>query len=98
MDYKMGGRDLFCESIRKRDKHTCQKCGKIWKEGTRRFDVHHLDENMEGEQRTSTWDREHPDRLITFCHRCHLREDSVSQSMIRGARIRRLRKIGERSK
>src|SRR3989344_3286690 len=42
------GRDRLRELVRIRDNHTCQKCGKKWIEGTRRLDIHHLDEEFEG--------------------------------------------------
>ena len=42
LDKSLTGKDRTRELARIRDKHTCQKCGKIWQEGQRRFDVHHL--------------------------------------------------------
>jgi hypothetical protein len=70
----MGGRDYFRELVRARDKHTCQDCGKKWEKGCRRFDVHHLDEKMDGNGRKPgalKYDKENMDRLITLCHKCH---------------------------
>jgi hypothetical protein len=68
------------EFARKRDNHTCQKCGKIWQEGSRRFDVHHLDESMES-IRDYLYDRSNLDKLITYCHKCHLNLHSVRKKM-----------------
>ena len=67
-----GGRNFIREIVRTRDNHTCQKCGKKWKKGMRKFDVNHLDET----QRTRSngiikYDKENMDKLITFCHKCH---------------------------
>jgi hypothetical protein len=70
-----GGRDFTRELVRMRDNHTCQRCGKKWKKGQRRFDVHHLDEKIIGKVNTLNipikYDRENMDKLITFCHKCH---------------------------
>ncbi len=73
------GRDNFRESIRERDNFTCQfpGCGKKWKEGARRFDVHHLDETIArvipSRKIPIAYDRSHPEKLITFCHKCHFK-------------------------
>lgn len=70
----MGGREWTRELVRARDNYTCQKCKRVWREGFRRFDVHHLDESMLGKTRskgTTKYDRENMDKLITFCHKCH---------------------------
>lgn len=75
-----GSRDFARERARRRDNYTCQNCRKIWIEGTRRFDVHHLDDDMEG-SRSPKWDRENLDRLITLCHKCHLNLDAVRKKM-----------------
>lgn len=65
---------------RARDKWTCQKCKRIWKMGERRFDIHHL--NGECGKRSRTYDRvKDIAGLITYCHRCHLNEDSVKLKM-----------------
>lgn len=74
--YKLEGIDLMRERIRKRDKHTCRICFEVWKLGNRRFDVHHLeDENGKsiGSKKDYRYDRNNPDKMITLCHRCHLR-------------------------
>jgi len=69
------GRDRIREQVRKRDNYTCQICKKIWVVGERRFDVHHLDEEMYGKNRSkliTRYDKNNKDRLITYCHKCHL--------------------------
>lgn len=85
------GRDFIREKIRKRDNYTCQNCGRVWLEGERRFDVHHMDEEFEGLDRTYKGvkrpkgqykiDKENQDRMITYCHKCHLNLDSVKKKM-----------------
>lgn len=70
------GRDFIREQVRKRDKYTCQKCGKKWKKGMRRFDVHHLN-GMCGKM-SRGYDRViYMDELTTLCHKCHFNTDSV---------------------
>lgn len=69
-----GGRNFVREMIRIRDKQTCQRCKKKWKEGKRKFDVHHLDEKMLGKTLSKgviRYDKTNMDKLITFCHKCH---------------------------
>lgn len=81
---KTGQRDRVREWVRIRDKRTCQICYRVWKEGERRFDVHHLDEKQEGrsgETGRSKWDFANMHRMVTLCHRCHLRLDSVRSKM-----------------
>lgn len=73
-----GARDRYRELIRIRDKHTCQLCDWKWKEGNRKLDIHHLDEEITGKLDTKkdipvSYDYEYPERCITLCHRCHLR-------------------------
>lgn len=51
--------------VRNRDNQTCQVCGRIWVEGDRKFDTHHI----YGDE-----DRKEPcdaTRLITLCRSCH---------------------------
>ena len=45
----------------------------------RRFDVHHLDHNKEGKHHALpiSYDRENMDKLITYCHKCHLSLDHI---------------------
>jgi len=71
-----GGRERIREIVRIRDSHTCQNknCLKVWVNGERRFDVHHLDENMLGKTRIKgiiKYDKENMDKLVTLCHKCH---------------------------
>lgn len=66
-----GGRDRIREKIRIRDKYTCQLCGKIWKKGKRRFDVHHKDCDKEKTKQCDNYEKE-KNNLITLCHKCHL--------------------------
>ena len=50
------------ESIRIRDEHICQICGKTTKQNGRKLDIHHIDytkENLDIEN------------LISLCHSCH---------------------------
>ena len=77
-------RDKRRELVRIRDGHTCQKCGKLWKIGMRRFDVHHLDENMDGKSRFNglhKYDIEHMKDLITLCHKCHMGLEETRERM-----------------
>lgn len=69
-----GYQDDIREVVRQRDRHKCQSCGIKWKVGTRKFDVHHLDEKMNGKSNTSgitMYDRKNLDKLLTLCHKCH---------------------------
>ncbi len=71
------------ELVRIRDNHTCQKCGKEWKEGMRRFDVHHLDENMFGKSNDKMihkYDAKNKDRLLTLCHKCHMQIHKMAKN------------------
>lgn len=66
------GRDATRELVRIRDNHTCRKCGKKWKKGERRLDVHHL--KGQCGKKSKKYDRKNEIKnLITLCHRCHLR-------------------------
>ena len=67
--------DYLREKIRIRDGHTCQKCGKKWRLGERRLDVHHLDitwENKSHNRGIYNYDNNNPKQLISLCHKCHL--------------------------
>ena len=69
-----GGRNFIREIVRARDKYTCQDCGKKWKVGQRRLDVHHLDKDQEGrskEKGVIARDKKNLHRMITLCHKCH---------------------------
>jgi hypothetical protein len=66
-----GGRDFRRELVRMRDKHTCQICKKKWRQGQRRFDVHHKDEDPNKTKQIDSV--EEFSNMATLCHRCHLR-------------------------
>jgi len=75
-----GSRDRNRELIRIRDNHTCQMCDKKWVEGTRRFDVHHLDEDKEKTRKADDLSKE-AENMITLCHKCHLNLPGHRKSM-----------------
>ena len=80
----LSGMDTLREKVRMRDKHTCQKCGKKWEKGKRRFDTHHLDEEYEGlngGRGYYTLDKTLLDRIITLCHKCHLNLPHIKAKM-----------------
>ena len=82
-----GGRNYIRELVRIRDNHTCQKCNKKWVTGERRFDVHHIDPNMEGKSKIKNivkLDKENFDKMITYCHKCHFSEHSVRERIKKG--------------
>src|ERR1044072_9184001 len=72
--YPLEGLDLVRERVRQRDLYTCQNFFKVWLPGTRRFDVHHLDEAMES-VKNYRYDNNNLDKMITYCHKCHLNLD-----------------------
>jgi 5-methylcytosine-specific restriction endonuclease McrA len=65
------GLDFIREKVRVRDNHTCQNCLKKWEPGMRRFDIHHLETEMES-VKSYNYDKDNQDKLITLCHKCHL--------------------------
>ena len=69
-----GGRDIFRETIRVRDKHTCRGCGKKWKEGQRRLDIHHKDLDSRKTKGELGCSNNQYSNLITLCHKCHCAE------------------------
>ena len=75
------GRDRLREIVRCRDSHTCQICSKVWQKEERRFDVHHLDENLEGKKGRKYLNNKDFDRMITLCHKCHFRLDSMRKKL-----------------
>lgn len=79
------GRDLNREKARLRDNHKCQRCGKKWKIGTRRFDIHHL-KGLCG-KKSRGYDKG-ISYLITYCHACHLSLHSVRSKMRKAYRKR----------
>lgn len=79
MTTKLTGRDYIRELARKRDKHTCQNCKRKWKKGERRFDCHHV---QGCGILTYKYDRKKDlGNLVTLCHSCHLRGESVIKKM-----------------
>lgn len=84
------GLDFIREKVRKRDNWTCQSCGKKWVTGTRRFDVHHIETHLES-VKDYQYEKRNLDKLITLCHRCHLRlphnRDKLSPLKERNKRI-----------
>jgi len=73
-------RDRNRELVRIRDKHTCQICGRIWKIGERRFDVHHKDCDDSKTRMVDNLKIE-IDNMITLCHKCHLSLPEHKQKM-----------------
>jgi len=69
---ELEGKDYLKEIVRIRDNYTCQLCGKIWKEGTRRLDVHHLNHLESQTEAMEYKNNKDLDQLITLCHKCHM--------------------------
>lgn len=67
---KFTGRDYTRELVRLRDNRTCQDCGKIWVEGTRRLDIHHLS-GLCGKKSKGYDSVKDSSNLISLCHKCH---------------------------
>ena len=78
------GMDFTRQIVRIRDQHTCQKkhggCGKKWRFGRRRFDVHHLNGVCGRNSRSYDKISELP-KLTTLCHKCHLNLKEVKKKM-----------------
>lgn len=81
------GRDFLREIIRKRDKYSCQICGKLWAEEERRLDVHHIDEEKEGINGRLYKNNKDFSKMITLCHKCHLNLDHLRRKMSAIGRI-----------
>lgn len=82
----MKSRDFAREIIRIKFNHTCQskKCGKKWKEGMRRFDVHHL-KGLCGKKSRKCDSVDDAKRNFTLlCHQCHMRKHTVRSRLISG--------------
>lgn len=87
--HSLEGRDLVREMVRARDGHQCMKCRAPWIIGSRRFDVHHLN-NLCG-KKSRKYDRlSEIDGLITLCHKCHLSLHSNQMKMAAASRPNRL--------
>ena len=69
-DSFLTGIEATRERIRARDNFTCQLCGKKWKKGERRLDVHHLDCDSLKTQKVEPMSE--AGNMITLCHKCHL--------------------------
>ena len=65
------GRDFKREQIRKYFNFTCQNCGRKWKEGERRFDVHHFGRGSLDSRKYDTGIID-PNLVTLLCHKCHL--------------------------
>ena len=76
--YGFQGMDYTREKVRIRDNQTCQNCGKIWVDGQRKFDVHHL--NGLCGKKSRKYDKvSEMDGLITLCHKCHFNHPEHSR-------------------
>ncbi len=83
---RLESRDRNRELVRIRDNHTCQICFKKWKKGTRRLDVHHLNDN-EGKASKAYESIEKILEIgyaITLCHKCHLNLPSEKEKISKG--------------
>ena len=80
---KFTGRDYWREWVRIRDKQTCQKCGKKWRKGERRLDIHHL-KGLCGRKTRLYYHRSEAKNLQTICHFCHLNLPEVRDKMSKG--------------
>lgn len=77
--WRTKGREYVRNLVRTRDKQTCQKCKRKWKKGERAFDVHHI--NNKCGKKSRKYDHVGDmDGLITWCHRCHMRNHTVKVS------------------
>ncbi len=61
------------ESIRERDNHICQLCGKTEQENGRKLDVHHIDYNKENLDENN---------LISLCRNCHSKTHNNRENWI----------------
>jgi hypothetical protein len=77
----LSGRDFLKEKVRARDNYICQICKKKWVEGERRFDVHHIDKDVEGVNGLKYSACKNLDRQITLCHRCHMNLAHIKEKM-----------------
>ncbi len=62
--YSVEWNEKLRRSIRERDDHSCQLCGKTKEEEGQNLSVHHIDEDKQNN---------HPDNLISLCTACHMR-------------------------
>lgn len=81
---KMEGLDRIREAVRRRDGYMCQICLIRWSGLGRRLDVHHLDPELEGRSNKKgayALDKKNTHRMITLCHKCHLRLHHLRDKM-----------------
>jgi predicted transcriptional regulator len=69
-EWRRRGRERIRYQVRARDNFTCTVCHKKWVEGTRHFDVHHLN-GLCGKKSRGYDKSSEKDGLITVCHKCH---------------------------
>ena len=68
--YGLTGRDYKRELIRRYFDYTCQKCGRVWHKGERRFDVHHFSCSPVDSRK---YDKDVDFNAVTLlCHKCHM--------------------------
>lgn len=65
-DYPNKFNKILKESIRERDNHVCQICGKSAKDNGRKLDVHHIDYDKNNLD---------PINLIALCRSCHIKSN-----------------------
>lgn len=76
--YLQSGNCRTRELVRHRDNYTCQMCKRVWEEGMRRFDVHHL--NGLCGKLSRKYDRvANMENMTTLCHKCHFSHPEHSQ-------------------
>ena len=75
---RSGSRERIREIIRIRDGHICQWCGREWKKGERRLDIHHINGTP---SHTKMCDRDFFNQ-ITLCHLCHKKIDGYKQNKL----------------
>ena len=77
LDKKFEGRERTREMVRIRDGHRCCDCKTLWREGQRRFDIHHINdkkgESSRGYDRVIDVLKEN--HMITLCHHCHMQRE-----------------------
>jgi two-component SAPR family response regulator len=79
-NWRRHGREYTRGLVRKRDNHTCQACNKVWQEGERQFDCHHI--NGLCGKKSRAYDKiKDIDEMITLCHKCHYNHPLHSQKI-----------------
>ena len=78
---KLEGRDYKRELIREYFNHTCQGCGRVWHEGERRFDIHHLSCDPKDSRK---YDKDVDFNSVTLlCHKCHMNLPGTRKAMMK---------------